>query len=128
MSWGFFLYVVWFNPGQSFEFYAQLQRWPMLLLAQDVAACIAQAAGYAGLLLFAIRAPADELQPEWARVERALPLLALVIAVALDGLLRQRVRFQDRNPDTRDDPDWTCRQPLGVRNSDAATPLADAER
>ena len=83
MSWGFFLYVVWFNPGQSFEFYAQLQRWPMLLLAQDVAACVAQAAGYAGLLLFAIRAPADQLQPEWARVERALPLLALIIAVAL---------------------------------------------
>src|SRR5512132_4632558 len=26
MSWGFFLYVMWFNPGQSFQFYALLQH------------------------------------------------------------------------------------------------------
>ncbi|MGD0532474.1 MAG: hypothetical protein ABSA62_09410, partial [Methyloceanibacter sp.] len=32
MSWGFFLYVLWFNPGQSFQFYALLQQWPLLLL------------------------------------------------------------------------------------------------
>ena len=83
MSWGFFLYVIWFNPGQSFEFYAQLQRSPILLLAQDVAGCIAQAAGYAGLLLFVMRAPADMPQSQWARYERALPLLAVAIAVAL---------------------------------------------
>ena len=85
MSWGFFLYVIWFNPGQSFELYAQLQRWPLLLLAQDVAGSIAQAAGYVGLLLFVIRAPTDELQPEWAPLERTLPWLGLVIAVALMG-------------------------------------------
>ena len=25
MSWGFFLYVIWFNPGQVYAFYALLQ-------------------------------------------------------------------------------------------------------
>ena len=83
MSWGFFLYVIWFNPGQSFELYAQLQRWPLLLLAQDIAGCIAQAAGYAGLLLFVMRAPTDTTQPEWLPYERALPALGLAIALAL---------------------------------------------
>ena len=83
MSWGFFLYVIWFNPGQSFELYANLQRWPLLLLAQDVAGCLSQAAGYAGLLLFVMRAPTDKMQPEWAPFERALPALATIIALAL---------------------------------------------
>jgi hypothetical protein len=83
MSWGFFLYVIWFNPGQSFELYAQLQRWPLLLLAQDIAGCIAQAAGYAGLLLFVMRAPTDKVQPEWLPYERALPALGVAIALAL---------------------------------------------
>ena len=83
MSWGFFLYVIWFNPGQSFELYANLQRWPLLLLAQDVAGCLSQGAGYAGLLLFVMRAPTDKMQPEWAPFERALPALATIIALAL---------------------------------------------
>ena len=85
MSWGFFLYVVWFNPGQGFEFYAQLQRWPILLLIQSALGCFAQAAGYTGLLVFVMRAPTGTLQPEWARVERTLPLFTIVIAVALMG-------------------------------------------
>ena len=48
MSWGFFLYVNWFNPGQAYAYYAILQQWPLVLLAQDIAGCFAQAAGYAG--------------------------------------------------------------------------------
>jgi len=60
-----------------------LQRWPLLLLAQDIAGCIAQAAGYAGLLLFVMRAPTDTTQPEWLPYERALPALGLAIALAL---------------------------------------------
>lgn len=83
MSWGFFLYCVWFNPGQSFEYYAQLQRWPLLLLAQDAAGAIVQAAGYAGLLLFVTRAPTDEAQPGWVPFERSLPYVAVAIAIAL---------------------------------------------
>jgi hypothetical protein len=83
MSWGFFLYVNWFNPGQAYAFYAILQQWPLLLLAQDIAGCFAQAAGYAGLILFVIRAPNDQTEPGWRPVERALPFLALVFALAL---------------------------------------------
>ncbi len=83
MSWGFFLYVVWFNPGQSFMYYALLQQWPALLLAQNVAGCVAQAAGYAGLLLFAIRVPTDQTTPDWRALEHALPLIALFLALSL---------------------------------------------
>ena len=49
MSWGFFLYVNWFNPGQEYAFYAILQQWPAALLFQDIASCFAEGAAYAGL-------------------------------------------------------------------------------
>jgi hypothetical protein len=83
MSWGFFLFVNWFNPGQSYAYYAILEQWPLLLLAQDIAGCVAQAAGYAGFLLFVIRAPNDKTEPQWRPVERALPFMAAVIALLL---------------------------------------------
>jgi hypothetical protein len=83
MSWGFFLYVMWFNPGQSFQFYALLQRWPLLLLAQNVAGCIAQAVGFTGLLLFVLRVPNDKPDPKWRALERALPLIALALTLLL---------------------------------------------
>jgi hypothetical protein len=83
MSWGFFLYVNWFNPGQAYAYYAILQQWPLLLLAQDIAGCFAQAAGYAGLILFVVRAPNDQTEPRWRPLERALPWLALIFALAL---------------------------------------------
>lgn len=83
MSWGFFLYVLWFNPGQSFAFYALLQQWPLLLLAQYAAGCVAEGVGYAGLLLFVLRVPRDKTEFRWRPLERALPLVALVIALAL---------------------------------------------
>jgi hypothetical protein len=83
MSWGFFLYIIWFNPGQSFQFYALLQRWPLLLLAQNAAGCIAQAVGFTGLLLFVLRVPNDKPDPRWRALERALPLIALTLALLL---------------------------------------------
>jgi hypothetical protein len=83
MSWGFFLYVNWFNPGQAHAFYAILQKWPALLLAQNLAGCVAQAAGYAGLILFVLRVPNNEIEPRWLPVERALPWVALVLALTL---------------------------------------------
>ena len=87
MTWGFFAYTVQFNPGQAFLFYAWLQQWPWALLAQDVASCFLQAAGYTGLLLFALRAPVDRAEGRWRRVERALPALAILfLAVALASL------------------------------------------
>ena len=87
MTWGFFAYTIYFNPGQWFQFYAWLQQWPRALLAQDVASCVLQAAGYTGLLLFALRAPVDRCEGRWRMIERALPALAvLFLAVALISL------------------------------------------
>ena len=67
MSWGFFLYIIWFNPGQAFLFYAWLQQWPPLLLLQNLAGSLAEAAGYAGFLIFALRVPDDRLDPGGGR-------------------------------------------------------------
>ena len=87
MTWGFFAYTIYFNPGQAFQFYAWLQQWPRALLAQDVASCLLQAAGYAGLLVFALRAPVDRCEGRWRWAERALPALAILfLAVALISL------------------------------------------
>jgi hypothetical protein len=53
------------------------------LLAQNLAGCVAQAAGFAGLLFFVIRVPNNKTEPNWRPVERALPFVALVFAVVL---------------------------------------------
>jgi hypothetical protein len=87
MTWGFFAYSLYFNPAQWFQFYAWLQQWPALLLIQDAISCILQAAGYTGLLLFALRAPVDRCEGRWRKVERALPaLFVLFLAIALASL------------------------------------------
>ncbi|MGB6905544.1 MAG: hypothetical protein WBE04_00310 [Methyloceanibacter sp.] len=83
MSWGFFLYVMWFNPGQIYGFYALLQQAPPVLLAQNAAECIAEAAGYMGLILFVLRAPNDTPDPRWRWLERALPAIGVVLALGL---------------------------------------------
>ena len=70
MTWGFFLYVNWFNPGQSYAYYAILQQSPALLIAQDIAGCVAQAVGYADL--FVIRVPNNKTESLWRPVERTL--------------------------------------------------------
>jgi hypothetical protein len=94
MSWGFFLYVNWFNPGQAYAFYAILQQWPALLLAQDFAGCVAQAVGYAGLILFVLRVPNNDKEPRWHPVERALPWVALIFAVTLIASYGSLVGFR----------------------------------
>jgi hypothetical protein len=83
MTWGFFLYVIWFNPGQSYEYYALLQYSPIALLAQNLAGAIAQGAGYAGFLLFALRAPQDQRSPRWRPIERSLPAVGILFAILL---------------------------------------------
>ena len=84
MTWGFFLYVIWFNPGQSAEFYAFLQRVsPVALLTQNIVGAIAQGVGSAGFIWFALRAPTDQTTPRWRPVERGLPFVAIMLAVLL---------------------------------------------
>jgi hypothetical protein len=78
MTWGFFIYVIQFNPGQAFQFWAWLQLWPRVLLAQNVMFLVMQAAAYTGLLMFALRAPVDRAEGRWRGIERALPALAIM--------------------------------------------------
>jgi hypothetical protein len=85
MTWGFFIYVIQFNPGQAFQFWAWIQLWPRALLAQNVIFLVMQAAAYTGLLMFALRAPVDRAEGRWRIIERALPALTIVflgVAVA----------------------------------------------
>jgi len=83
MSWGFFLYVIWFNPGQVYAFYALLQHQPPLLLAQNLASAIAEAVGYVGLILFVLRAPDNEPDRKWRWLERMLPLIGAIMALLM---------------------------------------------
>ena len=94
MTWGFFVYTMYFNPGQAFQFGAWLQQSPGPMLAQAAAYCVLQAAGYAGLLLFALRAPTDEVKGWWRRIEHALPLLALVFLLIAGGSLGSLFGFR----------------------------------
>src|SRR5580693_1892119 len=79
MTWGLFFYVLWFNPGQSYAYYALLQRSPAAILVQEIAESLAQGAAFAGLLLFALRFPEDRTEPRWRKLRWAVPLLAAVI-------------------------------------------------
>jgi hypothetical protein len=84
MTWGFFLYVIWFNPGQSAQYYALLQLYsPVALLAQGLAGAAAQGIGLAGFLWFALRAPTDETTARWQSIERALPFVAILLVLLL---------------------------------------------
>ena len=65
MSWGFFLYVMWFNPGQN------------------IAGAIAEAVGYTGLLQFVLRAPDDQPDRKWRWLERSLPAIGGVLALLM---------------------------------------------
>jgi hypothetical protein len=84
MTWGFFLYVIWFNPGQSAQYYALLQLYsPIALLTQNLMGAAAQGVGLAGFIWFALRAPIDETTPRWRPVERSLPFVAIFLVLLL---------------------------------------------
>jgi hypothetical protein len=80
MSWGFFLYAIWFNPGQNFVYFLLLQEHPPLVLTHELAAALAHGAACSGFLLFALRFPGDQSEPRWQNVRRGLPALGAVIA------------------------------------------------
>lgn len=82
MTLGFFLYAMWFNPGQYFALYAWLQEHPILLLSQETLQAIAQGAGYAGFLIFALRFPHNRTEPQFLWMEQ----LAVALGVILAGL------------------------------------------
>lgn len=81
MSWGFFLYAIWFNPGQDFVYFLVLQEHPPLLLAQELAASLAHGAACAGFVLFAFCVPKGEPdQPVSRSLLPGLLLLAVIVA------------------------------------------------
>ncbi len=87
MTWGFFAYVIQFNPGEAFQFWAWAQLWPWALLVNDFISVVMQAAAYTGLLLFALRTPLDRIEGRWRNVERALPAISILfLAVTLAGM------------------------------------------
>ena len=102
MTWGFFAYAIGFNPGQSYQFYAWLQQWPHAMLAQEVMSCLLQAAGYTGLLLFALRVPVDQTEGRWRWIERALP--AIFISASRDVARRASEACSAIRPNSRCGP------------------------
>lgn len=81
VTWSFFLYFFWFNPGQTFTYYALLQTMPLALLIDQLAEALAVGAAFGGLLLFALRFPADEPDPHWRRWEPLAPWIGGLLAL-----------------------------------------------
>ncbi len=81
MTWGFFLYAVWFNSGQNYVYYTLLQERPRLLLAEEAAGSVMQGVAYAGFLLFVLRAPSNRMNPPWRGWPFVLALVALLFAL-----------------------------------------------
>jgi hypothetical protein len=80
-TWGFFLYVIWFNPGQTYAYYALLQQWPIAIFVQEICEAVAHGAAFGGLLIFALSFPGDAPAPPWARFAWFPPIVAAVIAL-----------------------------------------------
>ena len=116
MSWGFFLYVNWFNPGQEYAFYAILQQWPAALLFQDIASCFAEGAAYAGFLLFVLRVPNNETEPRWLPLERTLPAAGLIFSMLMLASYASIFGHGSRDPHARDDLPRLCHRPVCARH------------
>jgi hypothetical protein len=81
MTIGFFLFAMWFNPGQYFVLYAWLQTHPVLLLIQEAFQAIATGAGYAGFLVFALRFPHNRRAHRLRHIERVAIFSGVVLAL-----------------------------------------------
>jgi hypothetical protein len=81
MTWGLFLYVIWINPGQSVTYYALIQRWPLAVLAEELAESLAHGAAFAGLLIFTLRLPDGRIEPRLNNLQWAAPILGGAITL-----------------------------------------------
>ena len=80
MTWGFFLYFFWFNPGQTYTYYALLQSYPLLLLVEQCLDALVTGAAFAGLLIFTLSFPESKPDPRWHRWTKAAVWLGAVMA------------------------------------------------
>jgi hypothetical protein len=83
MTWGFFLYAIWFNPGEDYAFYSVLQLWTPAVLIEQILEALAQGAAYAGLIAFALRFPGETIEPRWRRLGAAVPWVGGAIALLM---------------------------------------------
>ena len=82
-TWGFFVYAVWFNPGQTYAYFAILQHWPTAVLIEQFAEAIIRGAGYAGLMTFALSFPTGQIGNAWRPLGRATPFIGLALALMM---------------------------------------------
>jgi hypothetical protein len=94
-TFGFFLFAIWFNPGQYFTYYAFLSAHANAMLFQEAGQAIFEAAGIVGFLEFALRFPNDRVENWRAVVERLIPVIFIVLAGL--GLLSFGTEFGDRS-------------------------------
>lgn len=80
MTWGFFFYFFWFNPGQTYTYYSLLQTKPLLLLIEQGLEALAIGAALGGLLMFALSFPHAAPDPRWHRWVRLVPWLGAALA------------------------------------------------
>ncbi|WP_222257647.1 hypothetical protein [Ralstonia insidiosa] len=81
MTWGFFFYSAWFNPGPNFIATAYLQSFPAILVLQEIVQSIIAALGIVGLILFSLRFPHDTAEGPWQKYERALPVVCVLLTI-----------------------------------------------
>jgi hypothetical protein len=79
MTLGFFLFALWYNPGQAYVSYILLERWPWALVAQEFLQAIVQSLGYIGFAIFALRFPEGRVTGWRKWIERSLPFLAVYL-------------------------------------------------
>jgi hypothetical protein len=83
MTWGFFVFAVWFNPGQTYAYFAILQHWPTAVLIEQFAETFIRGAGYAGLITFALSFPTGQIVNAWRPVGRATPFIGLALSLMM---------------------------------------------
>jgi hypothetical protein len=81
-TFGFFLYIIWFNPGQTFVVYSLAQNWPPAVLVLETLQAVLAGLGYWGFIIFALYFRAQTLEKGWpVTVNRIAPLLAFLFVI-----------------------------------------------
>src|ERR1051326_6333411 len=80
-TFGFFLYAIWFNPGQNYVLYAEAQRLPLLAVGLEAVQVALQTLGYWGLMIFALAFPTAPRHRWQRQARRVIDLIAVVLGI-----------------------------------------------